>query len=123
MRPRTEKHPKQLGSNAQNLVCVPVTPSYSEGVQKTPLKIGLVNCQSLCNKCDEIVDVVREEAFDALVVTETWLTGGISDQKITGDVTPVGYSFYHAARTHRKGGGVDVLIRVSLQSFHCLDSN
>ena len=43
MSPRTEKHPKQLGSNAQNLVCVPITPSYSEGVQKTPLKIGLTN--------------------------------------------------------------------------------
>ena len=35
MRPRTEKHPKQLGSNAQNLVCVPVTLSYSEVVQNT----------------------------------------------------------------------------------------
>ena len=33
MHPRTEKHPKRLGSNAQNLVCVPVTPSYSESVQ------------------------------------------------------------------------------------------
>ena len=29
MRPRTEMHPKQLGSNAQNLVCVPVTSSDS----------------------------------------------------------------------------------------------
>ena len=36
-----KKHPKQLGSNAQNLVCVLVTPSYSEGVQKTALKTVL----------------------------------------------------------------------------------
>ena len=30
---------------------------------------------------------------------------GISDQKIVGDVTQAGYSFHHAARTHRTGGG------------------
>ena len=35
---RTEEHPKQLGSNAQNYVWVTVTPSYSEGVQKTLFK-------------------------------------------------------------------------------------
>ena len=93
-------------SNAQNLVCVPGTPSYSKSVQKTPLKIGLINCQSLCNKCVEVVDVVGEESFNAFVVTKTWLTGGISDQKIVVDVTSVGYSFYHAARIHRKVGGV-----------------
>ena len=30
---------------------------FSERLQKTPLKIELINCQSLCNKYDEIVDV------------------------------------------------------------------
>ena len=39
-------------------------------------------------------------------MTETWLTGGASDQTIVGYVTPVGYGFHHTARTHRKGGGV-----------------
>ena len=67
---------------------VPVTPSYSESVQKPPLKIGLINCQSVCNKCDEIV--VWEVGFDASVVTETQLTDGISAQKIVGDVAPAG---------------------------------
>ena len=56
-------------------------------IAKTPLKIWLTNCQSLCNKYDEIVDVVGEQSFDALVVTETWLTGGVSDQKTVDDVT------------------------------------
>jgi hypothetical protein len=38
-----------------------------------------------------------------------------SDQKIVGYVTPAGYGFHHTARTHRKGGGVGILIRDSLK--------
>ena len=41
----------------------------------------------------------------ALVITETWLTANVSDQKFVGDVTPAGYSFNHAVRIHKKGGG------------------
>ena len=99
MRHRTETNRKQLGSNAQNLVCVPVTLSYSEGVQKIPLKIGLINCQSVT---DETIYAFGELAFDTIVLTETWLTGGISDQKIVGDMTAVSYSNHQAARTHGK---------------------
>ena len=43
---------------------------------------------------------------DALVITETWLTGNVSDQNIIDEVTPAGYSFHPAARIHKKGGGV-----------------
>ena len=52
--------------------------------------------------------------FDVLVITETWLTGNVSDQKIVGYVTPAGYSFHRAARIHKKGGGVGILLRDSL---------
>ena len=62
----TEKHPKQLGSNAQYLVCASVTVSYSEGVQKPPLKIGLMNCQLVCYKCVEIIDVIGDVGFTVL---------------------------------------------------------
>ena len=51
----------------------------------------------------------------ALIVKGTWLTGGISDQKMVGDVAPACYSFHYAARTRRKGGGVVILIRESLK--------
>ena len=61
------------------------------------------------------MDIVRDGDFDILAVTETWLTGGASDQKIVGDVTPAGYGFHHTARTHIKGGGVGILIRDSLK--------
>jgi len=53
--------------------------------------------------------------LDAFVITETWLTGNVSDQKIVGDVTPAGYSFYHPALIHKKGWGVGILLRDSLK--------
>ena len=51
----------------------------------------------------------------AILKSETWLTGGASDQKIVGGVTPAGYGFHHTARTYRKGGCVGILIRDSLK--------
>ena len=59
--------------------------------------------------------VVNDMDLDALVITETWLTGNVSDQKLVGDVTPAGYSFHHAARIHQKDGGVGILLRDSLK--------
>ena len=43
------------------------------------------------------------------------MTGNVSDQNIVGDVTPAEYSFHHAARIHKKGGGVGILLRDSLK--------
>ena len=80
--------------------------------------------------------------LDSLVITESWLIGNVSDQKkpthlaylmyksglkhqsssssssdekIVGDETPPGYSFHHAARIHKKGGEVGILLRDSLK--------
>ena len=86
MHPRSGKHPKQIGSDASNLITVLITPHNGTGVQN--VSIARINCQSICNKSDEISDVVKDMDLDALVITETWLTGNVSDQKIAGDVTP-----------------------------------
>ncbi|KAK2149713.1 hypothetical protein LSH36_440g01061 [Paralvinella palmiformis] len=58
--------------------------------------------KSICNKSDERFDVVKDRVLDALVITETWLTSNVSEQKIVGDVTPAGHSFNHAALIHQK---------------------
>ena len=84
MRPRSGKHPKQIGSDASNLINVPITPYNGTAVQN--VSIGLINCQSICDKSDEISDVINDMDVDALVVTETWLTGNVSDQKIQLDI-------------------------------------
>ena len=88
MRPRSGKHPKQIGSNASNLITVPITTYNGTVVQN--VSIGLINCQSICNKSDEISDEIS-------------------------DVTPAGYSIHHAARIHNKGGEVGILLRDSLK--------
>ena len=69
----------------------------------------VINCQSASNV---------EVGVSGLVAMETWLTGGISEQVIFGDVTPAGYSFHHVAGAHRKAGGVGLLILDSLKIFN-----
>ena len=104
----------QMGSDASNVTKVPITPYNSTAAQN--ISIGLNNYLSICNKSDEISDVVKDMDFDVFFITETWLTGNASNQKIVGDVTPAGYSFHHAAWIHKKGGGVGTL---PCDSFKC----
>ena len=35
------------------------------------VNIGLINCQSICNKSDEISDVVKDVDLDAVFITVT----------------------------------------------------
>jgi len=44
------------------------------------VNIGPIHCQSICNKSDEISDVVKDVDVGAFVITETWLTGYGLDQ-------------------------------------------
>ena len=82
-----------------------MSPSQNIGTHQKPLNTSLMFYQSIVNKCDDIVDTVRDVDFDALVIMENWLTSKDSDQKIIGDVTLESYTFHHAPRTHRKAGG------------------
>jgi hypothetical protein len=111
VRPRSGKHPNQIGSDASNLITAPITPNNGTAVQN--LSIGLINCQCISNKSDEISYVVQDMDID--IVTETWLTGNVSDLNIVGDVTPARYSFHHAVRIHKKGGSVRILLHDTLK--------
>jgi len=73
MRPRSGQHPKQIGSDASNLVTVPIMPHmpYNATSVQNVRSIGLINCQPICNKSDEILDVVKDMDLDDLVLTET----------------------------------------------------
>jgi len=57
MRPRIGKHPKQIGSDESNLITVPTTQNNGTAAQN--VSIGLINCQSICIKSDEISDLLR----------------------------------------------------------------
>ena len=48
----------RLSSDACNLINVPITPYNGTAVQS--ISIGLINCQSICDKSDEKSDVVKD---------------------------------------------------------------
>ena len=60
VRPRNGKHPKQLRSNAKNLFVYHLHRPIVKMYRKPLLKIRLINCQIVCNKRDEIVDIVEK---------------------------------------------------------------
>ena len=64
---------------------------------------------------DKIFYVVKDMDLDAIVITQTWLTGNVSDQTFVGDLTSAGYSVHPVARFHKKGRVVDILLRDSLE--------
>ena len=51
------------------------------------MNIVLVNCQSVCNKYDDIANYVEDLDLDALVITETWLTGKDSNLQISHNMS------------------------------------
>jgi len=70
-----------MGSDANNLIAVPITPYNDTTLQN--VTIGLINCQSICNKSDELSDVGKNMEFDNLVIKNGY----------------AGYSFQYVART------------------------
>ena len=76
----------RYGRITNNLITVPITPFTGTAPQH--VSISIINCQPICIKSDKISDDVKDSNLDALVITETWLTGNASDQTIVGDVTP-----------------------------------
>ena len=69
MRPRGGNYSKPMWSKASNVLTGPITPSNDTLIQN--LSIRLIYCQSICNKSDEISDVVKDMDLDAVVITKT----------------------------------------------------
>ena len=76
-----------------------------------PVKIGLWNARSLCNKLDFFQSLVYSKCFDVICVTETWLTTSILDKEIL----PYNYTIYRHDRGSR-GGGILVDVSVNIPS-------
>ena len=92
-------------SSVNKPVILLFVPCHSEGGLTTPLKLSLIKFLSVCNKRNQIADVVGKVSFgDVVVVMKTWLTGGLSDHKSVDDVTSARYSFSPADCTHRTCG-------------------
>jgi hypothetical protein len=84
-------------------------------METASVKLGLLNCHSVCDKATAIADHVIDNNLDMLAMSETWLSGDEKDDIVTGDLTPQGYRFMHIPRINRSGGGVGFLYRQNIQ--------
>ncbi len=70
---------------------------------------GLINSQSVGNKTLEIHDLITDENFDLLAVTETWLNE--YEQAKRKEMTPITHTILHTPRKDRRGGGVRIYLK------------
>ena len=78
--------------------------------------IGLVNCQSLRNKTEHILDTISSNRFSMMFLTETWIQEN-GDELHLGHSTPNGYYSIHRSRsTGKRGGGLGVILQDSIKT-------
>lgn len=75
------------------------------------IRISHINVRSLFTGFGEFVQIVLQEKFHIIAVTETWLTPHIS----TNLISIPGYNFFRQDRTLGRGGGVGVYVSTALE--------
>ena len=80
---------------------------------KNSLSVYYTNCRSILNKIDLLRGMACVEDFDIIALTETWLD--MSGKVFNTEVQIDGYTLFHKDRDHRKGGGVALYVRDTLQ--------
>ena len=80
------------------------------------LRFSLWNARSVTQKVSTVCDIVTDTKCDVLGLTETWLSGGAEDSAVIGSVSSElkGYRVISHPRTSRRGGGIAVIVRQSL---------
>lgn len=103
-----------------NLIFIPCqrvsqpTPKILEVEAPKTLKLALFNIRSLPGKTFLINDFITEHNLDFMFLTETWLGQNNSTTALI-ESAPPNYSFISEAAVNRRGGGVAVLFKNSLQ--------
>ena len=64
----------------------------------------VINCQSIRDKVDVLVDYIKDNKLDMVAMTETWIK--FDDNRIIRDLTPSGFKLIHLHCQGRRGGGV-----------------
>ncbi len=72
--------------------------------QKLFLKLGLLNIRSLTPKAVIVNEIITDNSFDVLCLTETWLK--TNDYFGLNESTPPSYCYKHEPRQTGRGGGV-----------------
>ena len=100
-------HKSTAGSRKNLIVIKPE--NVAIGNQKQFLKLGLLNIRSLTPKAVIVNEIVTDNSFDVLCLTETWLKP--NDYFGLNESTPSGYSYKHEPRLNGRGGGVATIYR------------
>lgn len=78
------------------------------------LSLCCLNARSVNNKSLSVAELLKDNNYDILALTETW-AGTNTDQQAWGEIVLPGYEYHQIPRqTGRRGGGVAVVYRSSL---------
>ena len=80
----------------------------------TRLDVCFLHPRSIKNKAIDLLDYTVDHELGLFFFTETWLGHITRDQTISGILCPAGYFFLHTSRKTRRGGGVGILYRSTL---------
>ena len=69
----------------------------------------------MCNKAVLLNELIIDKCLDILCLTETWLSGGASDEVVLAELLPPGYRIIQAHRKSGRGGGVAIIYRESVK--------
>ncbi len=73
------------------------------------------NARSIIQKRDELVAYVTSEQSDIISITETWIN--INDKHLISEVNIPGYTIFLDCRENRRGGGVILYIKDSIDAI------
>ena len=96
------KYKFNVGSRKNLIVIKPEKRKINE--QKQFLKFGLINIRSLTPKAVIVNEMITDNSFDVLCLTETWLKP--NDYIGLNESTPSNYCYKHEPRQTGRGGGV-----------------
>ena len=87
---------------------------------KSSIKCGFLNIQSVGNKTLNIRDLIKDNNFDIFALAETWLNE--YDNAKIREMTPVTHSFLHVPRVDRRGGGVGIFLSNSFKKIRIVET-
>ena len=82
--------------------------------------INTRSCTTVTDNLDKptvLQEFISDHNIDALALTETWLSPD-TPTPILNSLTPPGYELLHSPRTDRRGGGLALIYRSSLNLSH-----